>query len=394
MSIGRTGLNVSKQAIETTSHNISNANTEGFSRQRIDQQANRPVRKNGIIVGTGASINGVNRVEEKLLTKKIINTTSEHEFHRERDIQLRQVEELFNEVNADGLHLVMSKFFNAFRDLATEPENETMRSLVKDTAEVVTRDFRRIGQTLDTASQSIDQQIRISVDQINHLTESIAKTNRQIAEFEGSGDTTGDLRDERDRLVKDLAKIIPVHTYVDNRGNFVVNAKNVGSLVSAGQTTELMAKSLNREQSTNDRPGSVEVFFKGRSSANITKKISGGELGALFQTKNNTIYSLKKNMDELAYNFVNRVNDIHRQGFKAEGYPANLRGDQINFFQEIGPKTDASTRIFLSDEVQDDLQNIVTSIYPNTPGNNEVALKISDLQFEKNMNSCRNLCFT
>ena len=144
MSIGRTGLNVSKQAIETTSHNISNANTEGYSRQRIDQQANRPVRKNGIIVGTGASINGINRVEEKLLTKKIINTTSENSFHKERDIQLRQVEELFNEVNADGLHLVMGKFFNAFRDLATEPENETMRSLVRDTAEVVTRDFRRI----------------------------------------------------------------------------------------------------------------------------------------------------------------------------------------------------------------------------------------------------------
>ena len=111
MSIGRTGLNVSKQAIETTSHNISNANTEGYSRQRINQQANQPVRKNGIIVGTGASINGINRVEEKLLTKKIINTTSENSFHKERDIQLRQVEELFNEVNADGLHLVMGKVF-------------------------------------------------------------------------------------------------------------------------------------------------------------------------------------------------------------------------------------------------------------------------------------------
>ena len=235
-------------------------------------KANQPVRKNGIIVGTGASINGINRVEEKLLTKKIINTTSENSFHKERDIQLRQVEELFNEVNADGLHLVMGKFFNAFRDLATEPENETMRSLVRDTAEVVTRDFRRIGQTLDNASSSIDQQIRLTVDEINHLSNSIAKVNTQIAELEASGDTTGDLRDERDRLIGELAKILPVSTYVDNRGNFVVNAKNVGSLVSAGQTTELMTKSLNRSQASNDRPGSVEIFFKGRSSANITKK--------------------------------------------------------------------------------------------------------------------------
>ena len=92
-------------------------------------------------------------------------------------------------------------------------------------------------------------------------------------------------------------------------------------------------------------------------------------------------------MDELAHTFVNNVNDIHRQGFKAEGFPTNLKGDQIDFFQEMGPKSDASTRIYLSDAVKDDLQNIVTSIYPNTPGNNEVALKISDLQFDKVMNS-------
>ena len=76
-----------------------------------------------------------------------------------------------------------------------------MRSLVRDTAEVVTRDFRRIGQTLDNASQSIDQQIRLTVDEINHLSNSIAKVNTQIAELEASGDTTGDLRDERDRLI-------------------------------------------------------------------------------------------------------------------------------------------------------------------------------------------------
>ena len=79
----------------------------------------------------------------------------------------------------------------------------------------------------------------------------------------------------------------------------------------------------------------LKYFSKEEVQRILLKKISGGELGALLQTKNKTIYSLKKNMDELAHNFVNNVNDIHRQGFKAEGLPDNLKGDQINFFQEI-----------------------------------------------------------
>ena len=70
MSIGRSGLGASKQALETTSHNISNANNEGYSRQRVDQISSDPIRKNGIIVGTGTQIRGVNRVEDRLIGKK------------------------------------------------------------------------------------------------------------------------------------------------------------------------------------------------------------------------------------------------------------------------------------------------------------------------------------
>lgn len=384
MSIGRSGLGASKQALETTSHNISNSNTEGYSRQKVDQISSQPIRKNGLVVGTGTHIRGVNRVEDNLIEKKILGNQSTFSFFKERHNQLSQVQEIFNEIDTEGLNLLMNKFFNSFRSLANEPENESLKSIVRDNANLVINDFNRIGETLATQSNSIDQKIKMKVEQINFHSKKIADLNLRIAQLEASGDSTGDLRDQRDGEIRELSKIVKVNTYIDGRRNYVVNATGVGTLVSAGNTIELISKGVPKAESKNNQPGSFEIYFKRKPNTPITTRFREGEISSLVKVRNGDIYDLKKKMDTLAFEFSKAVNQIHRKGFRSDSkIPENLSGDQINFFDELAQKEDASLNLKISDFVKKDLNNLVTSSSPASTGNNEIALQIASLQYEK-----------
>ena len=111
LSIGVSGLNVSKKALETTGHNLANANTEGYSRQRVSQTTNTPISKGGLIHGSGARIVNINRVHDTFVEKRLNSTISEHEFFKERSLQLEQVENIFNEIDNEGLNKILNRFY-------------------------------------------------------------------------------------------------------------------------------------------------------------------------------------------------------------------------------------------------------------------------------------------
>ena len=188
----------------------------------------------------------------------------------------------------------MNKFFNSFRSLANEPENESLKSIVRDNANLVINDFNRIGETLATQSNSIDQKVKMKVDQINFHSKKIADLNLRIAQLEASGDSTGDLRDQRDGEIRELSKIVKVNTYIDGRRNYVVNATGVGTLVSAGNTIELISKGVPKSESKNGQPGSFEIYFKRKPNTPITNRFREGEISSLVKVRNGDIYDLKK----------------------------------------------------------------------------------------------------
>ena len=210
----------------------------------------------------------------------------------------------------------MNKFFNSFRSLANEPENESLKSIVRDSANLVISDFNRIGETLSKQTNDINQTIKLKVEQINHHSKKIADLNKRVAQLEASGDSTGDLRDQRDSEIRELSKIIKVNTYIDGRRNYVVNATGVGTLVSAGNTLELIAKGVPRSESDNDYPGSVEIYYKMKPNNSLTKKFQQGELSSLIKARNEDIYFARRKMDDLAFNLSKSVNEIHRKGFR------------------------------------------------------------------------------
>lgn len=396
LNIGKSGLMASKKSLETTGHNIANSNTEGYSRQRVMQTTNPPIVKYGNIEGTGTRIRSVERVHDENIEKRLNKTITDNSNYKETAEQLGQVENIYNEIDNDGLNKVLNKFYNSFRELANQPENETIRSIVRDQASLVVKDFKRINGTLEQLSIGIDNRIKAQIVDVNQLTRSIADLNKKIAYLEAVGDQTGDLRDERDARVRDLSENFKVSTYVDGKGNFNVSAVGIGTLVSGGHHQEMVASPVAKSESSNRMAGSVEIYFKDKPGRPITEKFVGGKISALITVRNDSINKLRQNTDTIAHEFIQTVNAVHRRGYvsrpveaDAEGiYPiADSKGPVtgINFFREPASVEGAAANIMLSDEVRADLSNIATSLKPNSAGDNRVAVAISKLQHERVM---------
>jgi len=396
LNIGLSGLSAAKKGIETTSHNLANANTEGYSRQRINQTTNTPVTQSGLIHGTGVRVVDVNRIHDPFLEKKLTSTISAHEYFKERNVQMEQLENIFNEVNGEGMNQLLNKFYNSFRDLANQPENETVRSVVRDGTRLIIQDFHRMRETLNAMATGIDGKVTNEITSINQISSHLAALNKKIAELEANGQETGDLRDQRDLGVRELAKSFNISTYADEKNKFVVFAKGVGPLVIGGISQELKVGKLAKADSANNMDGSVEIFVEGRPNFPISGKFSGGIVSSLLIARNEDIFKLQNKIDSIAYDFINTVNAIHRRGFinrpiemDAEGNPIERNGSPvtgINFFKHLDSRENASALIDFSEAVKDDINNIATALEPNSPGDNRIALAISKLQHEKILN--------
>lgn len=394
LKIGQSGLFAAKQSMSTTSHNIANANTDGYSRQEVRTENSITLPEGDYVLGTGVEIQSIKRSHDELVEKKLNTSITNHKFNEERTLQLGHVEEIFNEINSEGMNKIMNRFFNSFRELSNQPENETVRNVVKENAKIVVGDFHRIQANLDDVRGSINKKLTLAINEINGLANTIGKLNKEINIQEVSGGMANDLRDQRDRAIRTLTEFFPIQTYTDNEGQFVVNIEGVGSIVAGGLVQELtVGAAVNKGETSADK-GDIQVYFASRPGVPMTEKVKGGTLGALIKTRNEEVVGLEKQIDELAHGLVLATNAIHRRGFAnhpvpvdAEGIPipnaAQKQVTGINFFKEPLDLKRAAEYITLSDEVEADANNIAAALEANKPGDNRVALAISKLQHEK-----------
>lgn len=394
-SIGHSALSTSKKSMATTSHNIANANNENYSRQRVTTESGTPISEGDYVVGSGVNIRSIKRTHDALAEKKLNSSISNHEFNKERTDQLTQVEEIFNEINSEGMNKILNRFFNAFRELANQPENEVVRTMVRDNADLVVKDFHRINESITRVKEGIDTKLSRSIEDINQSAEKIAYLNKEIIRLENAGGETGDLRDQRDEATRLLSEYFSVNTYEDEKGQYVVNIANTGSLVAGGAVNRLKAgKVMGSEGKGRDSEGKVDIYFEAQTNLSISDNLKKGKLSALIKTRNEDVEFLRGELDELAHGLAKATNAVHRRGFANEDLPTDQNGNPINdgsagkvtginFFKEPLGKDRAAEYIQLSDDIKEDLNNISTALAPNAPGDNRIAIAISKLQHEK-----------
>lgn len=381
MNTGRSGMMANKAAIATAGHNVANASTEGYTRQRVDLAASPIVNTHGgkSIIGTGVDIKGVSRINNDYLDKQLRTASRELSHHEEKDVSLSQIEDVFNEMGGEGLNRVLSKFFNDFRNLSNDPSSLAIRESVRESSQALVNDLRRMRKDVVEVQNHVDARLEGYVGEINSLADTVRDLNVKIKVASASGASPNDLLDQRQLALKNLGALVNTTTHTDKDGAVNVDVAGVGPLVTAG-----IAQKFSASRGPADADGkpenALDLFTTGSAGGNVTHQVKGGKMGAILEVRDQTIGSILDRLDEIAFAVSGAVNDIHRQGYTAEG----VQG--VNFFSELGTKTGAAERFGLSDAVKNSSNAIASGAEPNAPGDNRIALAISGLQGARILN--------
>ncbi len=378
MSVGKQALANSQTALQTTTHNIANANTEGYSRQRIDSRTAEPISEGHIRLGQGVRAAGVDRVVNNFLNKQIQDETSKLGLASGREGHLARVESIFNESVNKGLNGFLAKFFNSFREFANNPESKANRALVAESARELTEDFHRVNDQLNAVQKDVDAQVTNQLSQVNGYVKEIAGLNEKIPMIEVQGMKANDERDRRELLVKKLGELINIRYAEGDNGKLTITAGNTAVLVSGAEFNEMFARSTPAHD--NKREGNVDIVFKYGPQGTefvVTREIKGGQIGGALEVRDNVVNSLHENIDEIAFTVVHSVNDIHKTGF--DRYDNTGR----EFFNSLEDEFLASSEISLHDDIMTDPGHIASGMMPKSPGDNRIANQIASLQSEK-----------
>jgi flagellar hook-associated protein 1 len=376
MDVGKRGMAISQSALQTTSHNIANKATEGYSRQRVDVVTAPPVGEGRFRIGTGSEIGAISRVNNPWLEKQIEREGTQMAFLQGQSDALQRVETVFNEQAVKGLNNSMSEFFNSFRELSNSPESPVARAMVRDKAKSMIQNFQSMDRQIDSIKSDLNQTIKSGVEEVNGIVKEIAQLNEKIQQIEVSKDTqANDERDRRDLLVKKLSERVNI-TYGEDPKTGMIN-------ITAGNTAILVAGTSSTPLSTTTTPNNqTQVMYelsKGGTSVDLSDQFKKGSLGGAFEFRDGMVNDLKSQMEELAYTIAHEVNKAH-----AEGYDSyNIQG--VNFFSLPQDGSFSLNDLAINKDILEDPSRIAAAARPNAPGDNTVANLIQGLQFKRVM---------
>ena len=325
LGTGISGLLASQRALATTSNNIANVNTEGYSRQRVELTPSLPQASGVGFVGTGVTVSGIERIYDESLILQIRASTSGYNQLEEFQALASQVDNMLADPNS-GLMPSIQAFFNAVHDVANDPSSTAARQVLLSEATTLEDRFGYLDQRLDDLRNGVNTKINNTVNEINDLAAAIGDMNRQIANALTSGSgQPNDLLDHRDVLIKQLAENVSVTTVNQQDGAVNVFAGNGQVLVSGYDH-----RPLTTIQNSYD-PQKVDIGYAiGSNTVNITNQLTGGVLGGVLDFRSRILDTAQNALGHLAVGITETFNAQHRLGLDLNGA---LGGD---FFTPLG----------------------------------------------------------
>lgn len=347
LHIAYSGLQSASLGNSTTIHNISNANTEGYSRQTNHQKANYALSTGSGFMGQGSSVTTVRRAYNEFLDKQVNVSQSRYSYSQEYADCLSRIDDLLAD-STTGLTPVLQEFFQAVQDVADNPSlAATRQAMVTSTQTMITR-FQSLQDTINELEVEINGKISNSVEEINAICKEIGDLNNKINIVESSTyQQANDLRDQRDLLVNKLTEQISVTTLTDNKGRISVFTGSGQRLVSeVGEVTELTTVQSNNGSGRL----SVGIVTHGGNTMELPDRlVTGGVLGGLV--------AFRKELD-LATNELGRVAASMALVFNVQHAQGQDLLNQSN--------SDADAGKFIKDYfVIDDMQPRVNNYYTN-----------------------------
>ncbi len=335
LEIARRALAMSQLNLQVIAHNIANAGTPGYSRQRAELITPPPLAYPSMTrggypqqLGTGVDIEAVKRIRDEFLDQVIRAQTASQGRNSAVDAALGQIELIFNEPGANTVGTLMDDFFAAWQDLANNPELASTRANLLEKALSLTREFNRLDSSLKALVAQQGAQLRVRVDEANALARQIADLNIQISQVISLGDDPNDLMDKRDTLVESLADIVPVSTIEQDDGSLSVL---IGGLrMVEGDKAQKLELLLDPQD-----PEKVTVRFKNGNVPNLNGK---GQLAGLIEARYDILPYFQERLDTLATALVNRVNVLHIGGFGLDGSKGRCFFNDLRTAEMVGTR--------------------------------------------------------
>jgi flagellar hook-associated protein FlgK len=330
-----------RSAIQTTGHNISNVETEGYSRQRVNYVETKPI--NGMSrnrlqlpgqIGSGVELNVVERIRVQYIDFQYRNETSRYGYYQTKSDELSRMEAIFNEPSDHGLAHTMDSFWKALQDLSVDPTSNAARSIVRQRGVEVAENFNYLYRSLKVQKQQVRDQLDTKISEINTLAVQINELNSKIRKLESTGFLPNDLYDQRDSYVDQLSELVTIKVTALKSGNSSMPiADGVYTIEIVGEdgsstfgNTKLVDGDLEQVNSLSIQEGingSVASIRLGDTAVKGYEFNSIGEIKALidlqgFENANGEVEGtfpwMLAELDNMAFTFAGEFNKIHEQG--------------------------------------------------------------------------------
>ncbi len=360
LNVALSALYAQRRGLEITGNNISNANTEGYSRQRIDLQAIGGPRTGTFFsrtldTGGGVQVTGVSRMRDAFLEIRAALAHGDNGNLSRTQQSLGQVEALFNEPSDQSIAKSMSDFYSGWDDIANNPSDSAARQQLLSRATTLT-------ETINTAATQLSQfrtdginELSSLTAEVNTMSSNIAQLNDAIRGATSAGLNAGDLQDQRDLLVQQIASKVGATVRAGDNGQ--VNVFLNGSALVSGNS----AMALKLDASTTP----VVVRWAG---SNNPATISSGDVGGLLGVVNTTLPSYSAALDAVAIKLRDDVNAVHTTGAGLDGVSGR------KFFDGTG-----AADLTVSSDIGGNANNIAAAAVGSGTLDGSIALDIGEM---------------
>jgi flagellar hook-associated protein 1 FlgK len=313
-SLGTSALMANQAMMDTTSHNIANVNTPGYSRQQVELSTQDGLYTGAGFYGRGVKVVTITRTTNEFLVKESNLYTAQSASDTTRLDKLKQLENVLPTGEA-GLGYAANQVLNAFSDVANAPADTSARQVVLSRAQDFVSRVNTAANQLTELQSGVVSDVGVAVEEINQLTAKIAKVNDNIAKYQGSGHTPNDLLDQRDQLVKQLNAQVQVSTVNADDGTVNVFMGGGQLLVLGSQVQTLKAVH------DPDNSAQVRVALDTNGSARIldSSQVTGGALKGLLDFQDSDLASVRTQLNNFTQTFTDALNKQQALGINANG---------------------------------------------------------------------------
>lgn len=355
LEIGKRGLSAHQLALNTTGHNISNADNPHYARQRVTMEAMDPLyepslnRANGPgQIGQGVNVAQVERIRDMFYDDQISNVVNEKGFWDSSRLYLYQMEQIFSEPGDNTLRTLTDNLWGSLQELSAYPSDMAHREVVIERAKALTTRMHDMYNGLSNLRTRANNEVIAAVDQVNSLAAKIRDLNERILKVQALGDNPNDLMDKRDKAIEDLSELVDVNVGRGDQDELFVF---IGE--QAVVQGEVHRKLITQPDPANE--GMARIVWEHNQKDVI---IDGGKIAGLVDMRDRAITERIDQLDLYAVNLADTLNEIHKDGFGLDGKT------NMNFFEirDLSSSSDSSFR----------MQNVSGNFDLNQDGTEEV----------------------